>query len=155
MTALPLFAETVTFGQRPPVGEYTHIEKPTQPPFLPELAARALASLGPEWQWHTVESIYADESDPFHSPRIGTRVRLNIPTVGRTGKKWPPLKTDRVLIVTEAQEQAAAAQWEQEHGACVRCGGDGLVLAGSCSNKGHRFRTCDRCDGTGKPAVHP
>lgn len=154
MSAALLFSEPE--AARPPVGEYTHIKKPADAPFLPELAARMVGGLGPEWKWHRATSLHADESDPFHSPRIGVRVHLNVPTTTRTGKqKWPPVKTDRVLIVTEAQEQEAAAQWEREHGACVRCGGDGLTFAGCSSTLGTKYAVCTKCSGTGKPEVHP
>jgi hypothetical protein len=149
---MPLFAAPTEAGERPPIGEYTHIEKLAHPPFLPEIAARALASLSDEWQWHTVEVIHADENNRFHSPRIGTRIRFNIPTVGARGaKKWPPLTTDRVLIVTEGQEREAAARWERDHNACHGCGGDGLQLDGSHHLNGTRYRLCRQCDGTGAP----
>ena len=152
MSAPTLFDDPTAEGQRPPVGEYTLIEKPKRSPFLPELAARALCNLSDEWEMHTVESIFADESNRMTSPLIGTRVHLNVPAISRTGKKkWPPKKTDRVLIVTEAQEQEAAEKWERGHNACHRCGGDGLVFNGWNRDKGTKYRTCDRCDGTGKP----
>lgn len=154
MSALLLFAEPES--ARPPIDEYTHLPKPTQAPFLPELAARMVGKLDDTWQWHRATVLHADESDPFHSPRIGVRVHLNVPTTSRTGRlKWPPVKTDRVLIVTEAQEQEAAAQWEREHNACVRCGGDGLRFAGCSATLGTKYKVCATCHGTGKPGVHP
>lgn len=153
MSELTLFDAPSQTSERTPVGEDTRMEKPNEVPFLPELAARALCKLGAEWQWHRVEAIYADESDPFNSPLIGTRIRLNIPTTSRTGKKkWPPLKTDRVVIVTEQQEREAGEQWERDNNACHRCGGDGLVWAGSCATRGRKFDTCEKCNGTGTAA---
>ena len=152
MTALPLFADPTTEGQRPPVGEYTDIQKPTEAPFLPELAARHVGQIGAEFAWHTITAIHADESNPFNSPYVGSRLRFNIPTVGRNGKKkWPAMKTDRVIVVTEAQEREAGERWEREHAACCRCGGDGLVFNGWHRDKGVKYATCDRCKGTGAP----
>lgn len=149
---LTLFDEPATQGQRPPVDEYTDIKKPTKQPFLPELAARYVGNVGAEFEWHTVSAIHADESNPFNSPYVGSRLRFNIPTLGRNGKKkWPPMKTDRVIVVTEAQEHEAGERWEREHAACGRCGGDGLVFNGWSRDKGTKYATCKRCMGTGAP----
>ena len=69
----------------------------------------------------------------------------------RKGKKvWRG--EEREVFASYAEITATELAWEKEHDTCHQCGGDGQMWAGWNHETGTRYRECDVCVGSGKPA---
>jgi hypothetical protein len=68
----------------------------------------------------------------------------------RKGKKtWRDVPLQKA-VVTRDELEAEGARYEAETGNCGDCYGKGDVFAGWSSAAGTEYRTCGRCNGSGK-----
>lgn len=143
--ALDLFHEPAPSGTRPPLNEWTHTPKLTESADIYNYAARRVLGVGPDWQWFQLKAVKPDCVMVTGDVPIG-RKKNGAP-------KWGPEKDAQTCVLTPAAIEQATADWEAEHGACARCGGDGMAWAGSSATQGRKFSKCDRCHGTGRAAA--
>ena len=70
----------------------------------------------------------------------------------RSGKRqWYGQKQS--AVVTKAEWDAAAKEYERATGFCWVCGGDGQAWKGWSRKDGDYFEFCKKCNGTGKAPV--
>lgn len=119
---------------------------------LSELA-KEKAGMGPEWE------PYMFESFPRH-PQQATRAEITgavAPLITRGKSKgqrnWRKMdrSTKRVIYIDFAEYREWEAEWEKKTGKCAECE-EGREWCGWSESEGHRYRTCLKCKGTGKPA---
>lgn len=102
------------------------------------------------WRWFDLRVI---GERPHHVIHVKGAVCDAVYKSGRY-KGWPnwtkrDRSTERELVITPAEFDAAIAKWESETGLCHKCGGDGQELA-SCGVGGNTYRPCSRCKASGK-----
>ena len=115
---------------------------------IKDICEIAAASVGiPGWRWIRWQKMDAGGSlvtgyvpqTYKRGPKKG-EPRLGAPTPG----------TERKVVVSDADMDAAAAKYEAETGLCWHCKGTGQVAVGWSRAEGIRYETCRRCAGTGK-----
>lgn len=113
---------------------------------LSEQASRLVGL--PGWTGYRFECVKPDTilvtgavcAVPFKSgPRKGT-------------KNWAKRdrSTDRTIAISGESRRAFETQWENETGLCHRCTGTGHRCVGWGEKDGDRYRTCPRCQGSGR-----
>ena len=58
--------------------------------------------------------------------------------------------TERVVILPVSEHDAWVAEWEKKTGNCSNCTGKGQTLAKWSVANGAEYRTCSKCNGSGK-----
>lgn len=71
------------------------------------------------------------------------------PRKGRT--KWP--KELQTIWMRRREIDRVRDDWESENHTCHKCEGSGEECYGFSKHQGRKMRTCQRCNGTGKPPV--
>ncbi|QSQ14082.1 hypothetical protein [Myxococcus landrumensis] len=112
----------------------------------------------PAWRWLTVETIDhtvpRDQAHCLVSGGVYSTLVKSGPRKGKPNYGKPDPGTERRLVISFVELDACKAQWEAETGKCSKCGGSGEEGAGWSKEGGSRYRTCTRCNGSGK-AVTP
>ena len=124
---------------------YEPVARPTNRPFVPELAARKKIGAGDDWKLYAVKHIDDDITLVEGAVPLGVR-KNGLP-------KWPPVKDCQKVYVTMQQRDEVARAYEASTGRCVECGGDGFVFNGWHYEKGFKYRDCTKCGATGKAGV--
>ena len=127
-----------------------HPTTKTQAPDLHAVAAQKLHNMPFNW----IPFRYEVKDSPYGKfYQITGAVPLRYLTKGkRKGKPvWPTEKNCQVFTFTPQQIEKVTLEWETENNFCSHCGGDGQELAGWSKADGTRYRTCRRCNGTGRP----
>lgn len=120
-------------------GEWQREPKLMQAPNGHELAARAILGKDDRWEVFAWEVVGPDV----------VRVTGGIPIRTKRGRKTWQGKGD-TTVVSDQKVKEALNHWEQRCGSCSGCGGDGREYRGWSKARGYRYRTCTRCNGSGK-----
>lgn len=72
------------------------------------------------------------------------------PRKGQTNWSKRLAETERTVCFSVAEVDAFRAEWERETGKCNECTGTKQTLARWSSTEGTTYRTCRRCNGTGR-----
>lgn len=125
--------------------------EPAMPPDWLNVVARKKLGQPPEWRWCKFQAI-GDTDDCL--------IEGGIPRPRKSGKlKGLPTWKESVksiCVVTRAEMDQAKAAYELETGNCHSCAGSGQWYSGWSRETGSRFKSCPRCDATGKaPEVRP
>lgn len=110
------------------------------------VVARRKLNAPPEWEWYAAKVL---------RPTDDSLVEGGIPNRRKDGHKragyarWDGVVGQQV-VVTQAEIDAARAEYERDTAKCAQCAGCGETLASSSSTHGRTYRTCRRCDGSGR-----
>ncbi|MGF6212385.1 hypothetical protein [Comamonas sp. 4034] len=120
------------------------------PDFMQIVAREKLGEKAKDWQIFRWERI-GDGNDfvvGFGQTRLKTSGKNKGETTWRgiDGRQLPHGK----VVVTGAEMDAARAKYETDTGHCGECGGTGQAWCGWSAAEGTKYRTCHRCNGTGK-----
>jgi hypothetical protein len=96
----------------------------------------------PGWRWFTLRAL--DDGNTLAEGDVPLRIK-------RTGRPEWPKGGGQSVVINDADLSTTREVWEQEHGKCGECGGDGQVFAQWNIDHGYRYRTCTRCNGVGAP----
>lgn len=101
-----------------------------------------------DWRWFKIEA----KGDGAHVVFLLTGAVPNgVISRGKyKGKPKYDKSTQRELVITRAELDAAHDTWERETGKCYRCNGTGKVITSAHANGERTYRDCRRCDGTSK-----
>lgn len=121
--------------------------EPARAPNLMNLAARRKLGQGEDWHWCKARRIGNTDDLLIEGgvPQLYTKGKRK----GLHNWKGVPLIE---CILTRAEQDEEARLYEQSTGNCRGCGGGGQESAGWHHEKGNSYRTCRRCNGSGKPA---
>ena len=111
-------------------------------PFAENIARAKLQPLPEGWDIRRFEAVGTDAALYTFS---AFRIRTRGPNVGKRKATGP----SRAAVVTDAEIAAARAAFEADTGMCANCAGDGAEYAGWSAQIGRKFRTCNRCSGSG------
>lgn len=103
----------------------------------------------PGWEWCGLMQLDRNR------PGLGVIVEGAVPGVYKSGprkgkKKWPPRKECQTFTVLKTEMDAFLLEWEQETGLCHKCQGEGRIIRRIFARSDDDYRTCPRCNGTGK-----
>ena len=110
--------------------------------FAENIARAKLAPLPDGWDISRFEAIGPDAALYTFS---GYRILTRGPHAGKRKYMGP----SRTAVVTDAEIAAARAAFEAATGKCCNCAGDGREYIGWSAQSGPKFRTCNRCSGSG------
>jgi hypothetical protein len=122
---------------------------------LVEQHAREKAGQGPEWEPWLLES-YPKTNGPRLFMQLTGAVAPRFtkgPRKGRRNWKKKDKATERVIVITPAEQESYEAAWEQDTARCSQCMGEGKTIASSSSNGDRTYRPCRKCGGDGLAKV--
>lgn len=104
----------------------------------------------PQWWWHQLDCAPESVPDGY------VKVKGAVAPLKRDGfRSWR--KRDKTTERIHFIRIADVERWESERaeslGICVECWGTKEVWIGWGKYTGHRYKTCPKCKGTGKPAA--
>lgn len=112
-------------------------------------AARNKLGVGENWRWYSWEVV--DRQDVTNSPLIvwgGVPVGTISKGPRKGDPKWPPQNLCQRTVIYDADIEAAKVEHEQATGKCADCI-EGFRPNGWHHEKGHKYKPCERCAGTG------
>lgn len=122
-----------------------------QPPNFMELVARQkIGEKASAWEIFKWERI--GDGNDFLISLGETRTKTTGVNKGQVTWRGPDgrMLPNGKAVVTEAETQSAEAKYESDTGNCSVCGNTGQSFASWSLAEGTKYRTCRRCNGTGK-----
>lgn len=116
------------------------------------------AAMPDGWRWFSSELLNYRAPRAAQSFLLSGAVVPNIEKGKYAGQpKWKGRdKTqDRSFAVSIPALEAFKEEWELEEAKCHQCFGTGEQWAGWSKETGTKYRTCERCTGSGLPRANP
>ena len=118
-----------------------------------ERLARRRLNLAENWKVYQWECLPKSSMQTTHFQVTGAvcdAVYSKGPRKGETNWSKRDRKTEMQFVCSVAEAEAFCLEWEQETGKCHKCEGSGQTFAGWNPTDGNKYRTCQRCNGSGE-----
>ncbi len=119
---------------------------------LLEKQAQEIVGFGDDWMLFRFE--YLDGTTPgMMVTGAKTPFFVRGAKKGRPNWKKRDVTTERTIFISLEAKEAYAQAWSKNTGLCIKCEGDGQVVARWSSTEGTEWKDCPKCNGTGKSDV--
>lgn len=114
--------------------------------------AREIGRLPDDWQWFKLEVIgkHPNTQGVMVTGAVSHVLIEKGPRKGEPNWKHRDKATEQQVFVAHGAMDARKDRYETETGVCHRCFGSGKVVQSVSIHTGATYRTCSRCDGTGR-----
>ena len=119
--------------------------------WLMETHAREKANMQPEWRAYKWKCYPQDASETIYYEITGITAPLKTKGVNKGRPNWDKgdKTTLRIVNILVDEHDNWVNEWEKRTGKCSECTGSGKTIKSS-GIEGTTYRTCKRCNGTGK-----
>lgn len=139
-----------------PVVGQASIALPAQPPLcsmeLLEECAREKAGMGDDWMPYSYKCLPEHPQKTELVEVIGAIAPLKMRGKLKGTRNWRKMDrtTKRTVYITLKEHAEWVKEWEKKTGKCATCRGTGNKWCGWSRNVGSRYKSCTKCQGSGK-----